>query len=47
MTEVADSVPERSTAGTQGLDALSQVTDAVQAGAGLPEILRAGTRNHG
>ena len=44
MTEVADSVPERSTAGTQRLDALSQVTDAVQAGAGLPEILRAAAR---
>jgi hypothetical protein len=44
VTEVADSVPERSTAGTHGLDALGQVTDAVQAGAGLPEILRAAAR---
>jgi hypothetical protein len=44
VTEVADSVPERTTAGTHGLDALGQVTDAVQAGAGLPEILRAAAR---
>ena len=50
VTGVAESVPERSTAGTRptaggrGLDALGAVTDAVQAGAGLPEILRAAAR---
>jgi hypothetical protein len=44
VTEVAGSVPERSIAGTHGLDALGEVTDAVQAGAGLPEILRAAAR---
>jgi len=41
---VADSVPERSTAGARGLVALGAVTDAVEAGAGLPEILRAAAR---
>jgi sugar diacid utilization regulator len=41
---VADRVHENPTAGTRGLDALGAITDAVEAGAGLPEILRAAAR---
>jgi sugar diacid utilization regulator len=44
LTEVADSVQEGPTAGTTGLDALGAITDAVEGGAGLPEILRAAAR---
>ena len=33
-----------STAGARGLDAFGAITDAVEAGAGLPEILRAASR---
>jgi sugar diacid utilization regulator len=40
---VADRVQE-SSLGAQGLDALGAITDAVEAGAGLPEILRAAAR---
>jgi sugar diacid utilization regulator len=40
---VADSVHE-SPAGARGLDAFGAITDAVEAGAGLPEILRAAAR---
>jgi sugar diacid utilization regulator len=39
VNEVAEQVPT-----DRGLDALGAVTDAVQAGAGLPEILRAAAR---
>ena len=41
---MADSVQEGPTAGTTGLDALGAITDAVEGGAGLPEILRAAAR---
>ncbi len=41
---MADSASRGSTAGTHGLDALGAITDAVEAGAGLPEILRAAAR---
>ncbi len=41
---MADSVQEGSTPGTTGLDALGAITDAVEGGAGLPEILRAAAR---
>jgi sugar diacid utilization regulator len=44
VTEVADSVPERAAATGRGLDALGAITDAVEGGAGLPEILRAAAR---
>jgi sugar diacid utilization regulator len=44
LTEVADSVQEGPTAGTTGLDALGAITDAVEGGAGLPEVLRAAAR---
>jgi len=37
-------VHESPTAGGRGLDALGAITDAVEAGAGLPEILRAAAR---
>jgi sugar diacid utilization regulator len=40
LAGVADRVHE----GTRGLDALGAITDAVEAGAGLPEILRAAAR---
>ncbi len=40
---MADRVRE-SSLGAQGLDALGAITDAVEAGAGLPEILRAAAR---
>jgi sugar diacid utilization regulator len=43
LAGVADSVHE-SPAGTRGLDAFGAITDAVEAGAGLPEILRAAAR---
>jgi sugar diacid utilization regulator len=41
---VTDRVHESPAAGTRGLDALGAITDAVEAGAGLPEILRAAAR---
>jgi sugar diacid utilization regulator len=41
---VPDQVHERPTARARGLDALGAITDAVEAGAGLPEILRAAAR---
>jgi PucR family transcriptional regulator, purine catabolism regulatory protein len=41
---VADSVHQSRTAASRGLDALGAITDAVEAGAGLPEILRAAAR---
>jgi hypothetical protein len=41
---VADSVHQSRTAAARGLDALGAITDAVEAGAGLPEILRAAAR---
>jgi sugar diacid utilization regulator len=44
LTEVADRVPQGSAAGARGLDAFGAITDAVEAGAGLPEILRAASR---
>ena len=44
MAEVADSVHESAAAGARGLDAFGAITDAVEAGAGLPEILRAAAR---
>jgi sugar diacid utilization regulator len=44
LTEVADSIHEGPTAGSTGLDALGAITDAVEGGAGLPEILRAAAR---
>jgi len=40
---VADSV-SRGADSAQGLDALGAITDAVEAGAGLPEVLRAAAR---
>jgi sugar diacid utilization regulator len=43
LAGVADSVHE-SSLGARGLDALGAITDAVEAGAGLPEILRAAAR---
>lgn len=43
MAKVADRVQESST-GAQGLAALGAITDAVEGGAGLPEILRAAAR---
>jgi PucR family transcriptional regulator, purine catabolism regulatory protein len=43
LAEVADRLHE-SSLGTRGLDALGAITDAVEAGAGLPEILRASAR---
>jgi PucR family transcriptional regulator, purine catabolism regulatory protein len=43
VTEVADSVPRRE-ASPPDLSALGAITDAVEAGAGLPEILRASAR---
>lgn len=39
-----DRVHESPPAGARGLDALGAITDAVEAGAGLPEILRAAAR---
>ena len=39
-----DRVHESPAAGARGLDALGAITDAVEAGAGLPEILRAAAR---
>jgi sugar diacid utilization regulator len=44
LTEVADSVHEDSMTAGRGLDALGGITDAVEAGAGLPEVLRAAAR---
>jgi PucR family transcriptional regulator, purine catabolism regulatory protein len=44
LTKVADSSEAGSTAGASGLDALGAITDAVEAGAGLPEILWAAAR---
>jgi sugar diacid utilization regulator len=44
LTEVADSVQGGPSAGARGLDALGAITDAVEGGAGLPEILRAAAR---
>jgi sugar diacid utilization regulator len=44
LTEVADSIQEGSAQGASGLDALGAITDAVEGGAGLPEILRAAGR---
>jgi len=44
LTEVADSIHEGPAAGSTGLDALGAITDAVEGGAGLPEILRAAAR---
>jgi len=41
---VADSIQEGSAQGASGLDALGAITDAVEGGAGLPEILRAAAR---
>ncbi|HUE27829.1 MAG TPA: helix-turn-helix domain-containing protein [Solirubrobacteraceae bacterium] len=41
---MADSVPQGSAPGARGLDAFGAITDAVEAGAGLPEILRAASR---
>jgi sugar diacid utilization regulator len=43
---MSESTPRRATApaGAPGLAALAEITDAVQAGAGLPEILRAAAR---
>jgi len=41
---VADRSKAGSTAGAPGLDGLGAITDAVEAGAGLPEILRAAAR---
>jgi sugar diacid utilization regulator len=41
---VADRVHETPAAGAGGLDALGAITDAVEGGAGLPEILRAAAR---
>ncbi len=41
---MADSLPQGSAAGARGLDAFGAITDAVEAGAGLPEILRAASR---
>jgi len=41
---VTERVHESHAAGARGLDALGAVTDAVEAGAGLPEILRAAAR---
>jgi sugar diacid utilization regulator len=43
LAAVADRLHE-SSLGTRGLDALGAITDAVEAGAGLPEILRASAR---
>jgi PucR family transcriptional regulator, purine catabolism regulatory protein len=43
LAGVADSVHE-SPAGARGFDAFGAITDAVEAGAGLPEILRAAAR---
>jgi sugar diacid utilization regulator len=43
LAEVADSL-HGSSLGARGLDALGAITDAVEAGAGLPEILRAAAR---
>jgi sugar diacid utilization regulator len=43
VTEVADSAPRRA-ASAPDLGALAAITDAVEAGAGLPEILRAAAR---
>ena len=37
-------MPQGSTTGASGLDAFGAITDAVEAGAGLPEILRAASR---
>jgi sugar diacid utilization regulator len=46
VTDVAESTPRRETAssGPPDLNALAAITDAVEAGAGLPEILRAAAR---
>ena len=41
---MTERVHESHAAGARGLDALGAVTDAVEAGAGLPEILRAAAR---
>jgi PucR family transcriptional regulator, purine catabolism regulatory protein len=43
LAEVAESL-HGSSLGARGLDALGAITDAVEAGAGLPEILRAAAR---
>jgi sugar diacid utilization regulator len=46
VTDVAESTPKREAAssGPPDLNALAAITDAVEAGAGLPEILRAAAR---
>jgi PucR C-terminal helix-turn-helix domain/GGDEF-like domain len=41
---VTDSVQDGPSTGVRGLDAFGAITDAVEAGAGLPEILRAAAR---
>src|SRR5579863_10660979 len=41
---MTERVHESQAAGARGLDALGAITDAVEAGAGLPEILRAAAR---
>jgi sugar diacid utilization regulator len=44
VTDVAESAPRRRGASSPDLGALAAITDAVEAGAGLPEILRAAAR---